>query len=122
MLPSASAARNTALPDPSDDLVRMAVATAPWSSPSVEALLRLVPSPEKMPPATASGAPASGAPLGSRTVIVPGPSAPVGALATQGRPLPLLIEMPSGRLDDTNAAVTAIGLLMLLRKAASPLA
>src|SRR3954470_1433900 len=119
MLPSASAARKTALPVPSGDLLRMAVATAPWSSPLVEAALRLVTSPAKTPPAIGSGGPASGAPLGSSTVIVPAPLAPVGALASQGRPLPLLIEIPSGRLDDGNAAVAAAGLLTLLRNGAS---
>ena len=55
-------------------------------------------------------------------MIVPAPFAPVGALAIQGRPLPLLIEMPSGRLEDGNAAVAAVGLLTLLRNAASWLA
>ena len=84
--------------------------------------MRLVPSPEKTPPETGSGGPASGAPFGSSTVIVPAPLAPVGALASQGRPPPRLIEMPSGKLDDGSAAVTAAGLVMLLRNAASWLA
>src|SRR5882672_731043 len=115
MLPSASAARKTALPLPSGDFVSNAVAMAPWSRPSVEAGPRFVRSPENTPPATGKGAPASGAPLGSSTEIVPAPVAPVGALAIQGRPKPRLSDRPSGRLVEGSAAVTADGLLTLLR-------
>ena len=47
------------------------------------------------------------------TVIVPSPwpspSLPYGALANQGRPKPLLSEMPSGRLTAGMSAVTVGG-------------
>src|SRR5215468_2753596 len=70
-LPSASAAKNTARPVPSGDLVTSDVATDGAVRPWVEAALRLVTLPAKTPPATGSGAPFNGAPLGSMTVIVP---------------------------------------------------
>ena len=47
------------------------------------------------------------------------PLAPAGAFAIQGRPPPRLMEMPSGRLAAGSGAVTAAGLLMLFRNAAS---
>src|SRR5207245_10784272 len=49
------------------------------------------------------------APLGSTTVIVPSPEAPPGAFANQGRPNPLLSEMPRGRLTLGRSLVTVTG-------------
>jgi hypothetical protein len=99
-------------------LVSSAVASVPADRPWLEAALRLVTSPAKTPPATGSGGPLKGAPLGSVTETVPVPALPVGALASQGRPKALLSEIPSGRLTDTSRAVAAAGLNRLLAKAA----
>src|ERR1700680_1853246 len=110
MLPSASTAAKTARPVRSGDFVRMAVPSAADVRPCVELGFRFVSVPENTPPATGSGAPARGYPCGSRTVIVPSPPAPFGALAIHGRPLPLLSEMPVGKLADGKPAVTALGL------------
>jgi hypothetical protein len=46
--------------------------------------------------------------------MVPMPLAPLGALAIHGRPLPLLSEMPSGRLADGRSLVAACGSVTLL--------
>jgi len=116
-LPSASAARNTARLLPSGDLVRSAVASAAAVRPWVVLASRFVRSPANTPPATPDGAPASGAPDGSMTVMVPSPPLPFGALANQGRPNPLLSEIPRGRLTDGRSAVAAPGLFTPLRKA-----
>src|SRR5215831_392579 len=116
MLPSASAAKNTALIPKSGDLVASPVATAALVRPPVESGVRFVRLPAKTPPAVASGAPASGKPCGSMTVIVPSPVLPVGALANHGRPNPLLNEIPNGRLTAGRSAVTAPGLVMAFRK------
>src|SRR5262249_22568177 len=115
--PSARAAKKTARPLPSGDLVTRLVASAPATRPCVVSAFRLVSSPAKTPPATGSGAPASGAPTGSRTVMVPSPSLPLGVLASHGRPKPLLSEIPRGRLAAGNAAVTAPGSNLELRNA-----
>src|SRR5438309_4550222 len=103
--------------DWSGDLVASAVATAPVVSPCVDALLRFVKLPAKTPPATGSGAPASGMPLGSVTLIVPSAVLPLGALANHGRPKPLFSEIPSGRLTGGRSFVTAAGLLRPFRNA-----
>ena len=50
------------------------------------------------------------------TVIVPSPALPFGAFANQGRPKPLLNEIPNGRLTDGRSAVTAAGFLRPFRK------
>src|SRR5262245_9145593 len=112
-LPSASAAKKTARPVPSGDLVTSDVATAGADRPCVDAGPLSVTSPANTPPATGSGAPLNGAPFGSMTVIVPYGASPEGALANQGRPNALLSEMPSGRLTATSLAVAAPGLKML---------
>ena len=117
MLPSASAAKNTALIDKSGDFVMSAVATAALVKPPTDAVLRFVTVPVNTPPAVGSGAPASGNPPGSTTEIVPASSLPFGALANHGRPKPLLNEMPSGRLTDGRSLVAALGFLTLLMKA-----
>src|ERR1700730_18387236 len=117
MLPSASAAKNTALIDRSGDLVASAVATAALVRPPVGAALRFVRLPVKTPPAVTKGAPLRGIPLGSMTVIVPSPALPVGAFANHGRPKPLFNEMPSGRLTAGRSFVTAAGLLAPFRNA-----
>src|SRR6478609_3965539 len=117
MLPSASAAKNTALIDKSGDFVISAVATAAWVKPPIDVALRLVTVPVNTPPAVGSGAPASGNPPGSTTEIVPASSLPFGALANHGRPKPLFNEMPSGRLTDGRSLVEALGFLMLLMNA-----
>src|SRR5437899_881427 len=117
-LPSARAARNTARPlvDGSGDFVTSAVASAAAVIPCVDVELWFVRLPENTPPATVSGAPLSGAPLGSITVIVPSPMLPFGALANHGRPNPLLSEIPSGRLTAGIPAVTAPMLPLTLFK------
>src|SRR5262245_32889061 len=107
-LPSARAARNTALPLASGDLVMSAVASAGDVNPPGELGTRFVTLPANTPPAATLGAPASGTPLGSRTVIVPSPPL-TGALANHGRPKPLLKEIPRGRLTPGSALVTALG-------------
>src|SRR4029079_19144031 len=117
MLPSASAAKNTARIDKSGDFVMSAVATAALVKPPIDAALRFVIVPVNTPPAIGSGAPASGNPPGSTTEIVPAASLPLGALANHGRPKPLLNEIPSGRLTDGSAFVTALGFLTLSMKA-----
>src|SRR5262245_1842437 len=122
MLPSASAAKKTALCGMarSGDLVASAVAMTAVVKPSVGSgglSCRLVMEPANNPPAIGSGAPASGMPLGSVTLSVPSPLTPLGAFANHGRPNPLLSEMPSGRLTDGRSAVTAPALLFPFRNA-----
>src|SRR3954466_1105441 len=117
MLPSASAATNTARIDKSGDFVMSAVATAALVKPPIDAALRFVTVPGNPPPAVGSGAPASGNPPGSTTEIVPASSLPFGAFANHGRPKPLLNDMPSGRLTDGKSLVEALGFLTLLTKA-----
>src|SRR6059036_655941 len=113
MLPSASAAKNTALMPKSGDLVASAVAMAAVVRPPGELGVRFVRLPAKTPPAVKSGAPARGKPCASMTVIVPSPALPFGAFANQGRPKPLLNEIPNGRLTDGRSAVTAAGFLRI---------
>ena len=87
----------------------MARPSEPEVRPCVDCALRLVSSPAKTPPATGEGAPCSGAPFGSMTVMVPSPAAPVGEFENQGRPLPLLSEMPVGSDAPVRFAVTTVG-------------
>jgi hypothetical protein len=93
-LPSARAAKNTARPVPSGDLVARAVATAGALRPWVEAALRFVTSSAKTPPATGSGAPLSGAPPGSMTVMVPWPASPSSRPAWKVRAQQVVVGAP----------------------------
>ena len=112
-LPSASAAKKTARPVPSGDLVMSDVARAGAVMPCVEDALRFVSSPANTPPATGSGGPLNGWPPGSITVMVPYGRSANGALANQGRPKALLNEMPRGRLTASSSRVAADGLKTL---------
>src|SRR5215831_9168100 len=103
------------MPQPGD-LVASAAAIAALVRPPAESGTRFVRLPAKPPPAVTSGAPARGKPCGSSTVIVPSPALPSGAFANQGRPKPLLNEIPNGRLTAGLSAVTAPGFLMPFRK------
>ena len=111
MLPSASTTLNTARVEPSGDRPRYAVPTAPrLRAPGSSCVGRRgVRLPANTPPACKFGAPACGAPSGSRIVDVPIPCKPLGALAGQRRPKALLIEIPSGLLTPVKPAVTADG-------------
>jgi hypothetical protein len=110
MLPSASTTLNTARVEPSGDRPRYAVPTAPrLRAPGSSCVGRRgVRLPANTPPACKFGAPASGAPSGSRIVDVPIPCKPLGALAGQRRPKALLIEIPSGLLTPVKPADAAV--------------
>src|SRR5208282_3154402 len=119
MLPSTITTLNTAFVEPSGDLPRNAVPTAPRLSPPDRTCVGIlgVRLPANTPPVSWFGALASGAPFGSRIVDVPIPQRPIGALAGHRRPNALLIEKPSGLLTPVKPAVTAFGVLVPLRNA-----